>query len=145
MEFAKLGDLQGVLERLAIADRHLPPEALWLVFDCLVKACIAMEYPTRLVPAAGPEPPDGDLLPEVVPPGGLAGQATGFRGYVHFDLDPNNSMLCCFLSTPPLLLGLETCAELLEIFSISIRIRPPPQEQSPESPSYASAEIPGEY
>ncbi|KAI7780757.1 hypothetical protein LA080_015548 [Diaporthe eres] len=93
MEFAKLGDLEHSLQRLARADRHMPPEALWLIFDCLVKACIAMEYPPRLVPAAAPLTKAGDFLPEVVPPGGQAAPVNGFRGVVHFDLDPKNIFL----------------------------------------------------
>lgn len=103
MEFAKLGDLHHVLEKLATAGRNLPPEALWLIFDCLVKACIAMEYPPRCTPAAGILPRAGDFLPEIVPPGGLAGPVAGFRGVVHFDLDPKNSMFCRFCYILPLL------------------------------------------
>lgn len=126
MEFAKLGDLERCLQRLASADRHLPPEALWLVFDCLVKACIAMEYPPRLVTAGAPLLRAGDFLPEVVPPGGQAAPVNGFRGVVHFDLDPKNSMLCRFVPISPFLLGLKICAKLLETSSIFIRIRSAP-------------------
>jgi hypothetical protein len=100
MEYARLGDLNTWLKRLAGADNHLPPEALWRIFDCLVKACKAMEWPPYLrspgmrsgryltedilynrpgVPGAVPEP-DDDQHPTI-----------GLAGYVHFDLDPKNS------------------------------------------------------
>lgn len=91
MEYAKHGDMREMLHKLADADRHLPPEALWRIFDCLVKGCITMEYPPRYTPAGPPLPNNGDPLPEVIPPGGQAAPALGFHGYVHFDLDPKNS------------------------------------------------------
>lgn len=127
MEFSKLGDMRHAIQRLEAANRHLPSEALWLIFDCLVKACIAMEYPPRYVTAGPILDPDGDYLPEVIPPGGQAAPANGFRGVVHFDLDPQNSRLHYSLLFPSFLC-LKMHAKLLEISSISIRIRPTPHE-----------------
>ena len=92
MEYAKQGDMRNMLNKLANAGRHLPPEALWRIFDCLVKGCIAMEYPPRLVPPGYAVTRNERPLPEVIPPGGQAGPVRGYRGVVHFDLDPKNSM-----------------------------------------------------
>lgn len=98
MEFARLGDLENWVHKLGRQNSSLPTEALWRIFDCLVKACIAMEYPPRHVPRPGQPvgtvaPTSGGDLPEVVPPGGQNFPATGFHGTVHFDMDPKNSML----------------------------------------------------
>lgn len=99
MEFSRLGDMRHAIQRLAGMDRHLPPEALWLIFDCLVKACIAMEYIPRFVPVPNAGH-GGDFLPEVIPPGGEAAPLNGFRGAVHFDFDPKNGRLGRFLVIP---------------------------------------------
>lgn len=145
MEYSKLGDMRHCLNRLTREDRDLPPQALWRVFDCLVKACIAMEYPPRLTQAGPPLPSKGDFLAEVVPAGGAAAAATGFRGNVHFDLDPKNGALCPLPSIFPFLLCWRACAEFLKTPSFYLWIRPAPWEQSPEPSSYASAKIPSEY
>lgn len=92
MEFARMGDLRNWIEKLAGEDNHLPPQVLWRIFDCLVKACNAMEYPPHLR-SQGPR--DGPPLPEDIPQGPPGAQPTaqpGYTGLVHFDLDPKNSM-----------------------------------------------------
>lgn len=103
MHYAKLGDMNQCIQKAAKSSRYLPPGALWVVFDCLVKACIDMEYPPIYVDAAGGGlqalPYEGGFLPEVIPPNGLARAEPGFRGTVHFDLDPRNSML--YQTVPP--------------------------------------------
>lgn len=108
MEYCKFGNLESQLMKAAVdmppdnTERWLPESVLWRIFDCLVKACMAMECPPRYVPAnpapaaapaaaapvAGPAPAplptSGPYLPEVVAPG--IGQIAGHRGLVHFDL-----------------------------------------------------------
>lgn len=90
LEYAKLGDLKSWLERLGSSQNHLPPAALWRLFDCLVKACNAMEYaPFSALPSLRNGPP----LAEEIRFGALDGKQPGWEGVVHFDLDPKNSML----------------------------------------------------
>lgn len=105
MHYAKLGDMRQCIQKAANSSRYLPPGALWVVFDCLVKACMDMEYPPRFnIPGGGglqPLPHAGDFLPEVIPPNGLTTAQPGFRGTVHFDLDPRNSMLYQTAPPPP--------------------------------------------
>ncbi|KAL1856316.1 hypothetical protein Daus18300_010801 [Diaporthe australafricana] len=96
MEFGKLGDLHKWMHKLSNGNDHLPVAALWQIFDCLVKACMAMDYAPRMVPGpsippgAAFAPLNGGYLPETVPPGGHAAPLPGFVGTVHFDLDPRN-------------------------------------------------------
>ncbi|KUI66988.1 hypothetical protein VM1G_02307 [Cytospora mali] len=104
MEYARFGDLRELLNkaaRAAPANQQLPfpVQVLWRFFDCLVKGCIAMDYPPRAVPANFPNnaaanmteaPTAGGYLPETIPPGGLAGNVAGHAGIVHFDLDHAN-------------------------------------------------------
>ncbi|ROV96941.1 hypothetical protein VSDG_04127 [Cytospora chrysosperma] len=103
LEWAKKGDLDGILSaagtavnrrnrpRRAANTDHLPPEVVWQIFDCLVKACISMAYPPRL--QAGPNQDnqfveDGPPLPEAVPPAANPGRNQ--HDIVHLDIDPNN-------------------------------------------------------
>ncbi|KAG6354492.1 hypothetical protein INS49_004509 [Diaporthe citri] len=68
-------------------ERYLPESVLWRFFDCLVKACMAVEEPPRLNPANGAVPvsTQGGHLPEILTPGN-----PGREGIVHIDLDPTN-------------------------------------------------------
>ncbi|ROV92956.1 hypothetical protein VMCG_09010 [Cytospora schulzeri] len=103
MGYARFGDLDKLLRKTATAERDggvllFPNPALWRFLDCLVKGCIAMDYPPREVPAnipnnvppGAPAPSSGPNLPETMPPGALAGNVPGHAGIVHFDLDPTN-------------------------------------------------------
>lgn len=93
MDYCKLGTLESQLIKAAVdmpngTERYLPDSVLWRIFDCLVKACMAMECPPRFAPgnaAAGAQPPlpiSGGYLPEVVAPG----NGRQARGIVHFDM-----------------------------------------------------------
>lgn len=117
MEYCKFGNLESQLMKAAVdtppnnTERWLPESVLWRIFDCLVKACMAMQCPPRYVPAnpppapaaaaaapvAGPAPAplptSGAYLPEVVAPG--IGQIAGHHSLVHFDL------VGCLLTPPP--------------------------------------------
>ncbi|KUI57802.1 hypothetical protein VP1G_05087 [Cytospora mali] len=104
MDYARFGDLRELLHkaaRAAPANQQLPfpVQVLWRFFDCLVKGCIAMDYPPRAGPANFPNnadpnvteaPTAGGYLPETIPLGGLAGNVAGHAGIVHFDLDHSN-------------------------------------------------------
>lgn len=111
MDYCKFGNLESQLMKAAVdmppnnTERWLPESVLWRIFDCLVKACMAMQCPPRYVPAnpagaapaaapaAGPAPlgpapaplpVSGPNLPEVIAPG--VGQIAGHFGLVHFDI-----------------------------------------------------------
>lgn len=108
MDYCKFGNLESQLMKAAVdqppnnTERWLPESVLWRIFDCLVKACMAMQCPPRYVPAnpapagaappaapaAGPAPAplptSGANLPEVIAPGN--GQIAGHLGFVHFDI-----------------------------------------------------------
>ncbi|KAG6361235.1 hypothetical protein INS49_009459 [Diaporthe citri] len=104
MEYCKLGNLEGHLRRAARdtpaqnpggrrTERYLPEAIIWRFFDCLVKACIAMQEPplqsTVLFPPVGPltaVTAGTGYLPEVVTWATLAGNS-GFEGIAHMDLE----------------------------------------------------------
>ncbi|KAJ0120639.1 hypothetical protein J7T55_015369 [Diaporthe amygdali] len=88
MEYCKFGNLEAQLRKAARdmpnnTERYLPESVLWRFFDCLTKACMAMEEPPRLNPANGavPAPTQGGYLPEVLTPGNV-----GRQGIAHMDL-----------------------------------------------------------
>lgn len=88
MEYCKFGNLESQLQRAARdmpngTERYLEDPVLWRFFDCLVKACMAMEEPPRLNPALGavPAPTRGGYMAEVITAGN-----PGREGIVHFDL-----------------------------------------------------------
>lgn len=87
MEHCKFGNLEGQLFKAARdmpggTERYLPESILWRFFDCMVKACMAMEEPPRLNPLNGviPVNAQGPYLPEVLTPGN-----PGREGIVHID------------------------------------------------------------
>src|SRR3569833_2578881 len=91
MEHLSNGILQGWTEKAGTTGVIFPADELWLVFDCLVRACIAMRHPPRYqLPAGGgrPRPPWGGPIPETVPPPGTVGVA--HSNIVHYDIDPSN-------------------------------------------------------
>ncbi|POS81279.1 hypothetical protein DHEL01_v200329 [Diaporthe helianthi] len=95
MEFAKMGDLRNLMQKLGGADNHFPPEVLWRIFDCLVKACKAMEYPPflRTPGFRNGLPLQEDIPVAQGPPGAQPTAQPGYLGKVHFDLDPQNIFL----------------------------------------------------
>ncbi|POS81278.1 hypothetical protein DHEL01_v200328 [Diaporthe helianthi] len=113
MDHCRFGTLHDQLLKAAVdqdpnhTERWLPEPVLWRIFDCLVKACMAMQCPPRYVPANAPQPPaaapgaaaaqppwptslSAGWLPEVVAPGN--GANAGHYGIVHGDLDPTNGL-----------------------------------------------------
>ncbi|KAL1856314.1 hypothetical protein Daus18300_010799 [Diaporthe australafricana] len=96
MEYCKFGDLERQLFKAARFNngvyQWLPSPVLWRFFDCLVKACIAMEIPPRYDPMnAVPHPQFGLAPPPINGPADLpevisAGAAAAREGIVHFDL-----------------------------------------------------------
>lgn len=143
MEFAKLGDLNTWLKKLAGADSHLPPEALWRIFNCLVKACNAMAWPPFL---RSPGLRYGNPLLEDIPDDrpGVPGEIPnppiiGFEGLVHFDLDPKNSMLHLPRSFISSLHIFEKLTSVFEISSICNWLRPTKGAEPTKPRAYANA------
>ena len=87
MEFYQLGDLRHVISMTRERGAFFPDHLLWLFFKCLVKQCIAMEYPVRKF---HPQRRDGQTtdLEEIIPPEYARWRQ---KQYVHFDFDPLNS------------------------------------------------------
>ncbi|KAK3332385.1 hypothetical protein B0T19DRAFT_415509 [Cercophora scortea] len=72
---------------------YLPNRVLWSLFDCLVKGCIAMEYPPRMTEAGTWAASGGDFghpFSETIPPQDAQGNDPPGTGMVHFDIDPGN-------------------------------------------------------
>jgi serine/threonine protein kinase len=94
MEFMKHGDMWSLIAKCARERIKVPNRQLLRIFNCLVRACIAMEFPPRRnFGYMGRE--DWSMneyeariyLEETIPQGPNASR--GF-GLVHFDLDPQN-------------------------------------------------------
>ncbi|KAI1139520.1 kinase-like protein [Hypoxylon sp. FL0543] len=104
LEFMEYGDLAQLLYKLNEFDEEVPNRVLWHFWLCLVKACIAMEYPPRKYHPLRRDPVvdsnelvndvrgkriGNDLfedLPSGNPP--LPG-----KRMVHFDIDPRNILV----------------------------------------------------
>ncbi|KAI1106785.1 kinase-like protein [Jackrogersella minutella] len=110
LEFMENGDLAHFIYKLNELNEVVPNRVLWSFWLCLVKACIAMEYPVeKFHPRRDEQPKEGNTeedleeeekagkdsigkrigrdLFEVVPT--AVGRTRGAR-VVHFDLDPKN-------------------------------------------------------
>lgn len=89
MEYMSRGTLQGLIAKLQGNDR-LSNRMLWLIFECLFKACIAMAHPLRFCP------PDRDPWNDpIVPQDETAPRRDRLpeAPMVHFDIDPQNGKL----------------------------------------------------
>lgn len=89
LEFMKLGGLGKWVDKMSESWRteRFSEKVLWLVFECLLRSCIAMAYPERLNPGrvdarTRQVPVRTETVPELDP--------TIRNPLVHFDLDPEN-------------------------------------------------------
>lgn len=94
MEYCELGSLEHWLRRTnrSPAVNRWSNEALWRLWTCLVKGCIAMKYPPMRPPFANglPPPRTGPPIDEQLPnPPVPAGNAS----CIHFDIDPGNILV----------------------------------------------------
>ncbi|KAI1765887.1 hypothetical protein GGR53DRAFT_248068 [Hypoxylon sp. FL1150] len=123
-EYLENGDLGNFISRLGEAKEMVPNRVLWQFFLCLLKGCLAMEYPvTKFHPRRreraetieglvnraerlrldGEEAPNregkvrGEELFEFVPP--ESRRWAGER-FVHFDIDPQNIFVGGFDNEP---------------------------------------------
>ncbi|OTA88769.1 hypothetical protein M434DRAFT_374553 [Hypoxylon sp. CO27-5] len=102
LEFMEHGDLAHLLFKIIESGEVVPNRILWNFWLCLIKACIAMEYPPRKFHARRREPVGdndnepisnnkgkriGDDLFEGIPP---AKRRWAKKRIVHFDIDPRN-------------------------------------------------------
>ncbi|KAK3349852.1 kinase-like domain-containing protein [Lasiosphaeria hispida] len=91
LEYLPRGDLFRWLCSMGEQKLKIPDRALWLIFDCFVKACVALEYPPMQQQKDYIEKTGGRLGPmisELVP------QSDGVSsGLVHFDIDPSNILI----------------------------------------------------
>lgn len=84
MEYMRRGTLHDLIARLRGNDR-LSNRMLWLMFDCLFKACLAMAFPFRYCPA-GRDP----WSEQIVAQDETVGPDMNTPPLVHFDIDPQN-------------------------------------------------------
>ncbi|KAI0142448.1 kinase-like protein [Hypoxylon sp. NC0597] len=102
LEFMEHGDLAHFIYKVNELGEEVPNRVLWSFWICLIKACIAMEYPPRKFHARRREPVGaGDNEPinnnkgkrigsdlfEDIPP---AKRRWAKKRMVHFDIDPRN-------------------------------------------------------
>ncbi|KAK4148579.1 kinase-like domain-containing protein [Chaetomidium leptoderma] len=106
---------RGSLHKLICAARDnnspFPNRVVWSIFECLIKACVAMEYPPSsdgtlqckrdaagniAVPVSERIPPDLQTRYDQAVNDGTwkdEGETPGGEGLVHFDIDPQNCLL----------------------------------------------------
>ncbi|KAI1388252.1 kinase-like protein [Hypoxylon trugodes] len=104
LEFAPNGDLEHFIYRLNDSGEKVPNRVLWSFWQCLVKACVAMEYPPRkfhprrreansdftpVNTVDGSKVGGKDLFEEVPP----AKRRWAGKNMVHFDIDPRNILV----------------------------------------------------
>lgn len=88
MEYMPHGNLHSLIAKLRENKDRLSDRMLWLIFECLFKACIAMAYPGRFY-TRGEDPWDGFMIPQdETPPNEVELPEAPL---VHFDIDPSNS------------------------------------------------------
>ncbi|KAI8633205.1 kinase-like domain-containing protein [Xylariaceae sp. FL1651] len=111
IEFCENGDLENLLFRLAEEDETVPNRVLWAFWLCLVRACVAMQYPPRKFHPRRRQPPPalvnaqpgvdiqeagkvvGEDLFEEIP---IAKRRWAAKRTVHFDIDPKNIFITGF-------------------------------------------------
>ncbi|KAF3070410.1 putative serine threonine protein kinase protein [Daldinia childiae] len=114
LEFMQLGDLAHAISKIHRMSENIPNRVLWSFWNCLVKACIAMDYPPRKFhPRRRGRPQDhadddeiddlvrrqehgedvvvgktlGNDLFEEIP---VEGRRWARKNLIHFDIDPSN-------------------------------------------------------
>lgn len=92
LEFMKLGGLGKWIDKMSESRRtnRFSEKVLWLMFECLLRSCIAMAYPEQLNPGRV------DARTRQVPvktETASASDPTIRNPLVHFDLDPENGMV----------------------------------------------------
>lgn len=84
------GSVADLIEKMVARSQRLSNRALWLVFECLFKGCLAMAYPTSsFQPGVNPWAETMPLRDETVPNEYRGGRLND-APLVHFDLDPQN-------------------------------------------------------
>ncbi|CAN8105498.1 unnamed protein product [Discula destructiva] len=87
------GDANALIHRLVATRRRLSDRALWLIFECLFKACVGMATPGRFWEQGkdpwveAMEPREETVLDEL-----SDGRWIPDHPLVHFDLDPQNAL-----------------------------------------------------
>lgn len=89
MEYMSRGCIQDLIEKMVVKKVQLSSRALWLILECLFKACIAMAYPLRFSEQGkNLWNETHDQRDETVPQD--ANLVLPEAPLVHFDLDPQN-------------------------------------------------------
>ncbi|KAL2162465.1 hypothetical protein VTH06DRAFT_7378 [Thermothelomyces fergusii] len=84
LEYLPRGSLQKALCTLQSKQMVVPNRALWHMFHCLIKTCIAMAFPPRENP---------NLYNAAVPTSERIPQGKRKNRFVHFDIDPCNILV----------------------------------------------------
>ncbi|KAI1083986.1 kinase-like protein [Whalleya microplaca] len=113
LEFVENGDLTRLICKLNDMKENIPNRVLWSFWLCLVRACVAMEYPPRKFHPRRRENPNditaqmgalrieddvagkvvnGDLFEDIP----VARRRWAGKRIVHFDIDPSNIFIAGF-------------------------------------------------
>ncbi|KAI0016241.1 protein kinase-like protein [Xylariomycetidae sp. FL0641] len=106
LEFLENGDLHNFLLKVIAMQERIPNRVLWAFWLCMIRACVAMEYPPNKFHPQRRDPPPadqaaaasndnawkriGDDLYEDIPP---ARRRWAAKRMVHFDIDPKNILI----------------------------------------------------
>lgn len=100
MEFLRFGDLSKWITKMTQqndydAESIFPEEVAWTIFECLWRGCVALTYPKGFHQGKDPFTVQ---IPQMTESNDVSAVDAN-DPLVHFDLDPQNSMillLCCF-------------------------------------------------
>lgn len=98
MEYMARGSVQDLIEGMVAKGRRMSNRALWLVLECLFKACVALAYPLRFA-EEGKDLYNASHVQQEERVPLEAGYQLPKGPIVHFDLDPQNgqssNLECC--------------------------------------------------
>lgn len=101
MEFLRFGDLSKLIAKMTRQNDYdlesiFPEKLAWTIFECLWRGCIALAYPKGFYQGKNPSTTQ---IPQMTESSDDAA-VDASDPLVHFDLDPQNSMICAASASP---------------------------------------------